>query len=614
MADIFVFAKDCEDFDNLGLCGPLTPLEGTSFVEEANGMSELTVVHPVDEIGRWSFLVEDNILEASVPVRTTPEIKAGAIVTSIEEWHVKSTATKNQRGVYSKASGGKLLKRLPVNTKVYVVDKGDNRYKIKWKKGFGYIAIAAIEYDLTLTELASDPAAIETVVPAWSVRPQLFRINSVVPNAKVSATMVTATARHISYDLLGNMTTYTGDNPTCGAALAGILDNCVKAHEFEGRTNLADQRVIGNWTDVSPIDALLNDETGLVNVWRADLVRDNWELTVLDDAGVNRGVRIEYGKNLTGVECSTDITDLITAIRPVGQTSKGKPLYLAPGSYAVNGQTVVVDSSLTVASPHEADYAAPHVFKLDLGAAAKATGSSASAVLAARKKMIAACLEKFEKEQCDIPLLSMKVDFIALDDTEEGKPFKQLENVYNFDRVTVWHPKIGVDVLAEVNRIEFDPIREKFLSLETGPVRRDASRSKIPSWQLPPAQAVASGVVGPGALADDVGSMIDMTGNMTVGNAVMYVAVEPSSGNVLKGQSTTAGTTLTARVYRGGTEITIDLDAALFSWTRESGNPSADAAWAAAHSGVKSVNVTAAEFASIPAIYHCDVSDEPEEG
>lgn len=514
MADIFVFAKDCEAFDTLGLCGPLTPLEGTVFAEEANGLSEVTVRHPIDEIGRWSFLIEDNIVEASVPVRTTPEIVDGVIVTSIEEWHVKSTATKNQRGVYTKATGGKLLKRLAVNTKVYVVDKGDTRYKIKWKKGFGYIAIAAIEYDLTLTELASDPAAIELAVPAWSVRPQLFRIYSVLPNAKEKS--ITAKARHISYDILGNMTTYTGDNPTCGAALAGILAGCAKPHDVTGRTNISDQRVIGNWTDVSPMDALLNDETGLVNVWGADLVRDNWELTVLDDAGMNRGVRIEYGKNLTGVECAVDVTDLITSIRPIGQTSKGKPLYLAAGSYEVNGQTVVVGAGLTVDSPNAGAYAVPHVYKLDVGQAAKATGTTAAAVLAARKKMIAAALDKFEKEMCDIPLLSLKVEFIPLGDTEEGAQFKQLENVYLFDRVSVWHPKIGVDVLTEVNRIEFDPVRERFLSVETGPVRRDATRVKLPSWQLPPAIQIATGAVGPGALSDDVPDALDLTNNETV--------------------------------------------------------------------------------------------------
>lgn len=503
MADIFVYAPNCEDFDNLGECGPLTPLDA-SFVEEANGTSELTIKHPIDngvqDVGRWSYLVDGYILQAEVPVRTTPEIKDGAIVTTLEEWHVKSTATKDQRGVYTKKSGGKRMKRLSTGATVYVVDKDTSRYKIKWKKGFGWIAINAIQYDLTPTPLASDPAAIEDVIPAWNVRPQLFRIYSVEPNAKEKA--VTVKARHISYDLLGNLTTYTGDNPTCGAALAGILDGCVKPHDFAGRTNIADQRVIADWTLVSPIDALLNDDTGLLPVWGADLVRDNWELTVLDDAGLNRGVRIEYGKNLTGVTCAVDTSDLITAIFPIGQTSKGKPLYLAAGSYTVNGQTIVVDSSLTVASSHEADYAVPHIYKLDVGDAAKATGTSSSAVLAARKKMIAAVLDKFAQEQCDIPLLSLKVEFIALGDTEEGRQYKQLENVYLYDRATLWHPKIGIDVLIDVNRVEFDPVRECFLSIEMGAVRRDASRTKIPSWQLPPAEKVAYGVVQAGALAD----------------------------------------------------------------------------------------------------------------
>lgn len=503
MADIFVYAPDCEDFDNLGLCGPLTPTSA-KFTEEANGTSEITLEQPIDEIGRWDFLRDGYILQAEVPVRTTPEIINGEIVTSYETWTIKSTATKNQRGVYSKASGGKRLTTLKTGAKVTVVDKGDSRYKIKYKKGYGYIAIAAIEYDLKVIG-ADDPAAIETIVPAWSIRPQLFRIYKPV----VKEDGVTVTARHISYDLLGNLTTYTADNPTCIAALNGILDNCAIPHDFVGRTNIDGQRVIQDWTRISPIEALSNPDNGLLAKWGADMVRDNWELTVLADAGINRGVRIEYAKNMTGVECTVDTSDIITAIMPVGQTNKGKPLLLVPGTYTVDGKTITIDSSLTVKSSHAGEYPVPHVFVLDLGTEAKATGTSGSALLAARNKMIKAALDKFQNEKCDIPNLSLKVDFIGLGDTSEYAQYKQLENIYLYDYITVWHPKIGIDVLVKVRRVEYDPVLERFGSIELDTVRQ-LSKKRLPSWQLPaviPGTSIAPGSVSSNALAD--GSVTD---------------------------------------------------------------------------------------------------------
>lgn len=551
MADIFVYHKNCVDFDNLGECGPLDCLNA-KFTEEANGGSKLVIEHPIDDIGRWSYLIEDYILQAEVPVRTTPEIKDGTFVTTVQTWRVKSTASKRDRGLYSKKSGGKRLSTIPIwddkaKTKqhtVCVVDMDDSTmYKVKRKKGYGWVKQAAIEYVLTPPDLEDSAAAIELVVPAWSIRPQLFRMHK----PKVTHEKVIAEAYHISYDLLGNSTTYDPerthpawssakeyllgdivsrggliyfcstpninvappnasywtDNPTCGAALAGVLRKCIKPHEFEGRTNVADQRVINDWIDVSPMSALLDPDTGIVPLWGVDLIRDNWEINILDDAGINRGVRIEYEKNLTGVECELDQSNLITSIKPIGQTSKGRPLYLTPGTYTVDGITVIVDESLTVNSEHENDYPIPHVYTLDLGKEAKATGTSRGHVLAARNKMVKACLDMFKTQKCDIPLLTLKVEFISLGSTIEYQQFAQLENVYLFDRVTVWHPKLGIDVLSSVKRIEYDPVKEQFVSIEVGPVRRDADRKKTPSWELPPVQQVAYGAVQAGGLAEN---------------------------------------------------------------------------------------------------------------
>lgn len=555
MSDIFVYAPNCDDFDNLGECGPLT-CSSALFVEEANGTSELTIEHPIDQMGRWSFLKDGYILQAEVPVRTTPEIKNGAIVTTVQIWRIKTTASKGERGLYTKRSGGKRKSTLSVwddkahtiRKELCVVDIYDDRCKVKLRKGYGWVNTSAIEYFLTPEDLEAKAEAIELLVPAWSVRTQLFRIYS--PDVRDDG--VTAKARHISYDLLGNITTHDperthpdwksttnyviGDvcnvngvvfyctednlnkkppntnywsiNETCGHALAAIMKNCGKPHDFVARTNVADERVVSDWIDVSPIDALLNPESGLLSVWGVDLVRDDEELTVLDDAGLNRGVRIEYRKNLQGIKCKTDTSDLITSIKPIGQTKKGKPLYLAPGTYTVDGQTVVVDASLAVdsptmlADPTNPSYAVPHIYSMDLGTAAKASGTDSGDILAARNKMVKACLDKFKNEKCDIPLIDLTVEFIALANTEEGKQYAQLENVYLFDRVTVWHPELGIDILTSVKRIEFDPILERFTTIEVGPVRRDATRKKTPGWKLPAVTNVAYGAVGAGALAD----------------------------------------------------------------------------------------------------------------
>ncbi len=614
---VFVYAPEAADFDTLGLCGPLTPTK-CDFNEKRNGLSQLTLEHPIDDEARWSQLVPGCVLKADVPVRTTPEIDGTTLVTTVETWLVKTTATSGQRKLYSKASGGRVLKTLPVwadkartqRFAVTVVKKGANRFKAKTKYGTGWINISAIEYSVTQT-IPGDPAAIERIEPAWTVKPQLFRIREAAATEKG----VTVTASHIFYDLAGNLTAFSADSPTCAAALAGLMANCLIPHEFEGFTNLLDQRVGAIWTRTGAVEALLAPDTGLVDRWGLELIRDNFEFYLLREAGLNRGVRIEYGKNLLGVTCTTDVSGVCARIVPVGETSKGKELLPAAGTYDINGTTVVIGAGETwVTSPQAGDYPAPLMIQLDTGV--KAKSGKAADLLAARKKMIEAALNKFRDEQCDQPSVNLQVDFVALGDTVEYAQYKRLEDVYLCDRVRVKHPGIGVDVLTEVIEITWDCLTGRYKQIELGRVQLDRSRVKLPAWLLPggiPGGLIALGTMSAGALDGDAGSVIDLSQNTTVNSAVVAVVIESTAGNIIKGPTTAAGATLAARVYLGGAEITDSLDAALFSWSRESGNASSDAAWAAAHAGVKTVTVTAAEFAASPAVYHCDVAQATEE-
>ena len=70
--------------------------------------------------------------------------------------------------------------------------------------------------------------------------------------------------------------------------------------------------------------------------------------------------------------------------------------------------------------------------------------------------------------------------------------------------------------------------------------------------------------------------------------------LEFSNGNLLA--NGVADTVITAKVYRKGEEVTDEYAATAFNWARTSGNESADAGWNAAHSGMKSITVSANEL------------------
>ena len=67
---ICIYAPDAQDFSTNGL-GILTPLECT-IEEQAGGMYELKLVHPIDYAGRWTHIQTGCVIKAPAPVRESP--------------------------------------------------------------------------------------------------------------------------------------------------------------------------------------------------------------------------------------------------------------------------------------------------------------------------------------------------------------------------------------------------------------------------------------------------------------------------------------------------------------------------------------------------------------
>lgn len=559
MADIYIYDGDADDLDCMGLVGALTPLSCTH-EENANGMSELTLTHPYDELGKWATLEIGRIVKAPVPVRTCPEIADGQIVTSVETWTVLATATKAQRYVYSKRRGGKKKKLLKPGTSVTVVLKPaeSDRYKIRTGSLNGWIASAALQYEAAEV-LDDDPNAIDAVAPAWTVRDQLFRIYSI---QKKNAG-VTARARHISYDLLGNNTTYV-ESGTVSAqtALDALLDNCVTAHEFEAFTDSANTRTGMAWERVNPIDALLEEENGFAARFGCDLVRDDYELYLLTEAGKNRGIRIEYGKNLEDVVAEIDVDNLVTRIIPVGETKAGDKLYL----------TDYEDGQNWIDSPYIGNYPEPHVHVLECSDCKVGSGGVTTAL--ARTRMRAQA-EKMFADGCDVPAMKLTVNFVSLAKTDQYQDFADLEKVFLYDTVSVYHAHIGVTASAKVTRGVWNVPLERWDSMDL-----ETSEFTTPAWE--------------NYFRNSLKRLRDETKQQ-----LFRLSVEYSNGTCL--DSDTTSTTATVHLFKNNADVTDKHAASCFSWTRATKTgtaeqQAADATWNAAHEGSKSVTLGIADI------------------
>lgn len=171
------------------------------------------------------------------------------------------------------------------------------------------------EYELMLKYPSSGayanqlvPRAIIKAKPNYTDDPQLFRIYKV---GKVLGSSFSVYARHISYDLSGFPIT-TGSADNIGDALI-LLNNQASGYTFT--------------TDKSLQASFEIDAPSSVRSWfggKAGSILDlygpgewkynNFTCQFLANRGVDRGVTIRYGKNLTKLENTNDSSNLVTSI------------------------------------------------------------------------------------------------------------------------------------------------------------------------------------------------------------------------------------------------------------------------------------------------------------
>lgn len=85
---VYVYAHDTADFSTTGLVGDLKPTEAT-FTEEKNGISQLVIKIPYDELKRWKACKVGNYIKAMVPVRVPPVIENDEYANHVDSYRVK---------------------------------------------------------------------------------------------------------------------------------------------------------------------------------------------------------------------------------------------------------------------------------------------------------------------------------------------------------------------------------------------------------------------------------------------------------------------------------------------------------------------------------------------
>ena len=508
-----VYPANCTDFSNNGM-GVISP--SSAIVKETlNGSYELEIVHPYDANGKWQRLVEGYIVRAPVPAAMTPQVKLAPQTSTSGMVYRVSTNRDPLRLRSGTGTKYKILGKYKKGTQVIVLAKTTSSwYEVTCPDGkHGYMSASYLTYVKTLP--APEQAAAE-VVEARQLRDQPFRIYRVVPELD----KVTAYARHVFYDLLDNMIRKLepGSSDTGATVVQSLSEGCLSEHPFTFYSDLTSTAEEVSFENKNPVDCLLGSD-GIIEKYGGELQRDWFDVFIVDRIGSDTNIEIRQGKNLTGIKYDVDMTDVTTRIMPTGQDKDGKVLYLPE---------IYVDSPLVESYP------SPKWMHLDVSGAKEVTKGKSSEKKSKSQcytEMRQAAQDEFNKG-CDLPTVTLTVEFIDVTETEEYKQYTFLQSIFLGDAVRVVARGIGVSVAMRMTEYSYDCLTRKYTKMTLGSVSDTLSGSVITSRQLPSGiitgSKLALGSVGIGQLQDGAVGELQIQeaaiGNAHIQNAAIGAA------------------------------------------------------------------------------------------
>ena len=213
------------------------------------------------------------------------------------------------------------------------------------------------------------------------------------------------------------------------------------------------------------VSALIGDsEYSFVNTWGGELEVNKFSVKMMSKIGQDRGVRIHYRKNLTGLNAKTDYSTYCTRIMPIGYDD-----ITIPEKYVDSAKIdpkhpiirVVEFSNIKVKSNEEDEEGF-------------ATIEEAENALREAARML------FTEGKIDEPESTYEIEFQELSSTiEYHDDYAVLENIFLGDTVEVYHEDLDVSVSTRCVSYEYDPKTDRYISITLGNVIGKFSSSSI---------------------------------------------------------------------------------------------------------------------------------------
>ena len=281
--------------------------------------------------------------------------------------------------------------------------------------------------------------------------PQPFRIYAI---SKPISGLITVNAQHISYDLSG-----VSVSPFYATSLveafqrikAKAVGNC----PFTFWTDKSSTGNIGFDRPVSMRSVLGGTEGSILDVYGGEYEFDKFTVKLHNNRGINRGVTIRYGKNLTDITQDENCANVYTAIYPYYYYEDEEGYIL-----------VELDEKIVKVA---GEFNFTKILPVDL--------SEYFNDVPTKDELRYVAQLYINSHQIGVPDISLTVSFIPLSDTEDYKDYALLERVNLCDTVTVEFPKLKISATSKCIATKYNVLSNRYISIELGNARSDLSTS-----------------------------------------------------------------------------------------------------------------------------------------
>lgn len=279
---------------------------------------------------------------------------------------------------------------------------------------------------------------------------QAFRIISTEKNDLLDG--INVRAMHISYDLAGNFVEDTFiQNKGGDGAIKQLLSKAVLPHKFIGTSNISktfNSRLVRE----NVLTALLGtDDNSFINRAGGQFERDNFRINWLNRIGQDRGVKIKYKKNLTGLNFKIDYSSVVTRVMPQGFDT----LFL-PEKY-VDSELIRNYSTINIRK-----------IKFDSIKSKKINKDDKDAIEHDKALELLRMKSREYLKANDKPKITCDVSFVDLSQTVEYAQYKNLETVYIGDTITIEHKPLKIDFKKQMTAYTYDSVEERYIFITLG--------------------------------------------------------------------------------------------------------------------------------------------------